>query len=111
MLSQNQPVLRYAEDFSNTNGKRLLERYATQAATFNDDIHGVAATTLAGIIAALPKTGGSVADHTYLIAGAGETGTGIGEMIAAYIAQTARIPVGPLYNLNPVQLESSRPIA
>lgn len=79
------------EDFSNQNGKRLLERYASRAATFNDDIHGVAATTLAGIIAALPKTGGTVADHTYLIAGAGETGTGIGEIIAEYIAQTARI--------------------
>jgi len=26
------------EDFSNDNGKRLLERYATQAAVFNDDI-------------------------------------------------------------------------
>ena len=81
------------EDFSNANGKRLLERYATQACTFNDDIHGVAATTLAGIISAMPKTGKSVADHTYLIAGAGETGTGIGEMIAEYVAQEARITV------------------
>ena len=33
------------EDFSNQNGKRLQERYATRAATFNDDISGVAATT------------------------------------------------------------------
>ena len=45
------------EDFSNQNGKRLQERYATRAATFNDDISGVAATTLAGVIASLPKTG------------------------------------------------------
>lgn len=78
------------EDFSNTNGKRLLERYATQAAVFNDDIHGVAATTLAGIIAAAPKTKKSVDQHTYLIAGAGETGHGIGEMIAEYIARETR---------------------
>lgn len=81
------------EDFSNTNGKRLLERYATQAAIFNDDIHGVAATTLAGIIAATPKTGHSVDEHTYLIAGAGETGTGIGEMIAEYVAQKTGVTV------------------
>ena len=44
------------EDFSNQNGKRLQERYATRATTFNDDISGVAATTLAGVIASLPKT-------------------------------------------------------
>lgn len=81
------------EDFSNANGKRLQERYATQACTFNDDIHGVAAAALAGIIAALPKTGGAVGDHTYLIAGAGETGTGIGEMIAEHVAQTSRVTV------------------
>ena len=81
------------EDFSNTNGKRLLEQYATQAAIFNDDIHGVAATTLAGIIAATPKTGHSVDEHTYLIAGAGETGTGIGEMIAEYVAQKTGVTV------------------
>ena len=74
------------EDFSNANGKRLLERYASRAAVFNDDIHGVAATALAGIIAARPKTGKGVSEHTYLIAGAGETGTGIGEMIAEYAA-------------------------
>ena len=82
------------EDFSNQNGKRLQERYATRAATFNDDISGVAATTLAGIIASLPKTGmKKVGDHTFLVAGAGETGTGIGEMIAEYIAQDEQIPI------------------
>ena len=58
----------------NTN-EAAAERYATQAAIFNDDIHGVAATTLAGIIAATPKTGHSVDEHTYPPAGAGETGT------------------------------------
>ena len=78
------------EDFSNVNGKRLLERYATQAAVFNDDIHGVAATTLAGIIAAVPKTKLQVHEHTYLIAGAGETGHGIGEIIAEYVARETR---------------------
>ncbi|ACO69391.1 malic oxidoreductase mitochondrial precursor [Micromonas commoda] len=82
------------EDFSNQNGKRLQERYATRAATFNDDISGVAATTLAGVIASLPKTGmKKVGDHTFLVAGAGETGTGIGEMIAEYIAQDEKIPI------------------
>ena len=82
------------EDFSNQNGKRLQERYATRAATFNDDVSGVAATTLAGVIASLPKTGmKKVGDHTFLVAGAGETGTGIGEMIAEYIAQDEKIPI------------------
>lgn len=78
------------EDFSNANGKRLLERYATQAAVFNDDISGVAATTLAGVIASTRKTGKKVDEHTYLIAGAGETGHGIAEMLAEYIARETR---------------------
>jgi malic enzyme len=34
-----------------------------------------------------------VGDHTFLVAGAGETGTGIGEMIAEYIAQDETIPI------------------
>ena len=77
------------EDFSNRNGKRLLDRYVSSETAFNDDIHGVAASTLAGIIAAESKTGKSASEHTYLIAGAGETGTGIGDMIAEYIATTS----------------------
>ena len=81
------------EDFSNANGKRLLERYATQAAVFNDDIHGVAATTLAGIIAASKVTKLAVHEHTYLIAGAGETGHGIGEILAEYVARETRTTV------------------
>lgn len=81
------------EDFSNANGKRLLERYATQAAVFNDDIHGVAATTLAGVIAAAKKTKLAVHEHTYLIAGAGETGHGIGEILAEYVARATRTTV------------------
>ena len=81
------------EDFSNANGKRLLERYATQAAVFNDDIHGVAATTLAGVIASAKKTKLAVHEHTYLIAGAGETGHGIGEILAEYVARETRTTV------------------
>jgi malate dehydrogenase (oxaloacetate-decarboxylating)(NADP+) len=81
------------EDFSNANGKRLLERYATQAAVFNDDIHGVAATTLAGVIASGKKTKLAVHEHTYLIAGAGETGHGIGEILAEYVARETRTTI------------------
>jgi malic enzyme len=81
------------EDFSNANGKRLLERYATQAAVFNDDIHGVAATTLAGVIASGKKTRLAVHEHTYLIAGAGGTGHGIGEILAEYVARDTQTTV------------------
>jgi malic enzyme len=60
---------------------------------FNDDIHGVAATTLAGVIASGKKTKMAVHEHTYLIAGAGETGHGIGEILAEYVARDTRTTI------------------
>jgi len=45
------------EDFHPVNGRRILDRYKDRLCTFNDDMQGTGAITLAGIISALRVCG------------------------------------------------------
>ncbi|PRW57539.1 NADP malic enzyme [Chlorella sorokiniana] len=75
-------VLLQFEDFANHTAFHLLERYRPQLACFNDDIQGTACICLAGVLAALRAAGKGIEQQRILFYGAGEAGTGIGELIA-----------------------------
>ena len=71
------------EDFAKHNASRLLERYRDRLCSFNDDIQGTGAVTLAGLIAASQVTGKKLSEYRVVMFGAGSAATGISNQIVA----------------------------
>jgi malic enzyme len=71
------------EDFLKGNALAQLQRFRDRLCTFNDDIQGTAAVVVSGIHAALRITGQALRDQRVLLAGAGASAQGIGELIAS----------------------------
>jgi len=71
------------EDFLKGNAITQLQRFRDRLCTFNDDIQGTAAVVVSGIYAALRITGQSIRDQRVLLAGAGASAQGIGELVTA----------------------------
>ncbi|HTF52645.1 MAG TPA: NAD-dependent malic enzyme [Pseudonocardia sp.] len=69
------------EDFGTSNARRILDRYADQVCTFNDDIQGTAAVVLAAAFSAVGATGTRLRDQRVVIHGAGTAGLGIADMM------------------------------
>jgi len=76
-------VLLQWEDFSKANASRLLERYRHRLCTFNDDIQGTGAVTLAGLLAAMKVMGSKLCHQRVAILGAGSSAIGISDQIVA----------------------------
>jgi malate dehydrogenase (oxaloacetate-decarboxylating) len=71
------------EDFSKNNAARLLARYRDRLCTFNDDIQGTGAVTLAGLVAATQLKGECLGEQRIAILGAGSSAIGISEQLVA----------------------------
>jgi malate dehydrogenase (oxaloacetate-decarboxylating) len=69
------------EDFGASNARRILNKYASQVCTFNDDMQGTAAVVLAAAFAAVKATGTQMRDQRVVIHGAGTAGIGIVDMM------------------------------
>jgi malate dehydrogenase (oxaloacetate-decarboxylating) len=69
------------EDFGASNARRILDRYAGQVCTFNDDMQGTAAVVLAAAFAAVRVAGTRMRDQRVVVYGAGTAGLGIADMM------------------------------
>ncbi len=69
------------EDFAPSNGRRILEKYREQIPTFNDDMQGTGAITLAAAISAVRVCGTPLRNQRVVIFGAGTAGIGIADQI------------------------------
>ncbi len=69
------------EDFAPGNGRRILEKYRNQHCTFNDDMQGTGAITLAASISALRICGTPLRNQRVVIFGAGTAGIGVADQL------------------------------
>lgn len=75
------------EDFSKQNAFAIRDAYLHDLISFNDDIQGTGAITLAAIISAMRLKKEKLTDQVFLIHGAGAGGVGIAEQIEAALLE------------------------
>ena len=80
-------ALLHWEDFGVSNGRRILEHYRQQVCTFNDDVQGTGAITLAGLFAAMQVVQQLLREQRVVIFGAGSAGIGNADQIRAAMMQ------------------------
>jgi len=81
VISRFPNVLLQWEDFAKNNATRLLDRYRDRLCTFNDDIQGTGAVSLAGLLAAMDVIGSQISKQRVVMLGAGSSATGISDQI------------------------------
>jgi len=76
------------EDFSKQNAFAIRDTYLHDLISFNDDIQGTGAITLAAILTAMKIKKTKLADQVFLIHGAGAGGIGVADQIEAALLDT-----------------------
>ncbi len=71
------------EDFSRQKAWTVLERYRDRICSFNDDIQGTGAITLAGVLGVCAITARELVDHRFVVHGTGAGGGGIIHVLLA----------------------------
>lgn len=87
-LRQFPKALLHWEDLGNVNARNIINRYGEQILTFNDDIQGTGAVTLAAIISALKINGSSLRDQRVVVFGPGAAGIGNADQIRDAMVRT-----------------------
>ncbi|KGQ04588.1 NAD-dependent malic enzyme [Beauveria bassiana D1-5] len=77
------------EDFGLRNARRILDRYQSEIACFNDDIQGTGCVTLAAMLAAIQISNVGINDVRVVIFGSGTAGMGIADQLADAIVTQA----------------------
>jgi malate dehydrogenase (oxaloacetate-decarboxylating) len=74
-------VLLHWEDLGNVNARNIIERYGDNTLTFNDDIQGTGAVTLAAVMSALQVTSEPLSEQRIVVFGPGAAGIGNADQI------------------------------
>ncbi len=80
------------EDFAKGNARRLLDQYRETVRSFNDDIQGTGAVTLAGLLSAVALVGSTLRQQRIVVLGAGSAATGICEQVVAAMVSEGATP-------------------
>ncbi|QSZ36377.1 hypothetical protein DSL72_006253 [Monilinia vaccinii-corymbosi] len=74
------------EDFGLSNARRILDRYRSDIACFNDDVQGTGCVTLAAMLTGLQVSKVKLEEARIVIFGSGTAGTGIADQVRDAIA-------------------------
>ncbi|MBJ7945766.1 oxaloacetate-decarboxylating malate dehydrogenase [Bacillus cereus group sp. N24] len=74
-------ALLHWEDFSSRNARKILDKYRHDVCTFNDDIQGTGAVSLAAVLSAVKASGVPLSEHGVVVFGAGTAGIGIADQV------------------------------
>ncbi|MEX0415654.1 oxaloacetate-decarboxylating malate dehydrogenase [Bacillus sp. C30] len=74
-------ALLHWEDFSSRNARKILDKYRHDVCTFNDDIQGTGAVSLAAVLSAVKASGVLLSEHRVVVFGAGTAGIGIADQV------------------------------
>ncbi len=69
------------EDFGTSNARRILDRYRDSVLSFNDDMQGTGAISLAAVLSASDVSGVPLTEHRVVVYGSGTAGIGIADQI------------------------------